>query len=89
MFECIAVEYFTLPEKGVVECYKAKNLNLPNEQETKTLLQSASVLSFSGILGPIDWCKGVRNHYTSNHGHLKGKEKVRTTKIYAIAIDRL
>lgn len=75
---------------GVVECFKHEYLRPPNGSETKILLQRASALNFPGMLGSIDCCKWKwKNCPTAYHGQYRGKEKVPTITMEAIADDRL
>lgn len=90
MGESTALECLKQFAACVVECFKSGYLRPPNANESKILLQRANALNFPGMLGSIDCCKWVwKNCPTAHHGQYRGKEKVPTITMEAIADDRL
>lgn len=76
--------------KGVVTFFKDEYLSPPNQRQTEILLQRGENLGFPGMLGSIDCSKWKwKNCPTAHHGQMKGKEKVPTITMEAIADDRL
>lgn len=75
---------------GVVECFRDEYLGPPNKRETEILLKRPDCLGFPGMLGYIDCCKWKwKNSPMAHHGQFKGKEKVPTVTMEAIADDRM
>lgn len=72
--------------RGVIECFGAEYLRVPNQQDIQRLLGRSNREGFPGCLGSIDCTKWVwKNCPTALHGQFTGKEGVPTITIEAIA----
>lgn len=76
--------------KAVIECFESEYLRSPNDDDVRRVLQRSEQRGFPGMLGSMDCSKWKwKACPTAWQGQYRGKEKVSTVTLEAIADESL